>query len=137
MDKETVKHIEDMPLQDVNKQQNEVMQKNIYSIAILEYIQIEKTEIIYSTTELVALCPMTGLLDFYELHLKYVPFRNIPELKSLKMYLSVYKEIGILHEHLAQKVLKDFCDAVKPDSCELRLKVNVRGGILTEIICTK
>lgn len=129
--------IEDVSIEEVNNNQENIMNLKLAEIKVLNFISITNVEINYYTEELIALCPMTLIPDFYTLTIKYVPTVYIPELKSLKFYLLEIKDIKILHEHLAQKILHDFCDVVKPDSCEVYLKVNVRGGIKTEVICRK
>jgi 7-cyano-7-deazaguanine reductase len=58
-----------------------------------------------------------------------VPDEKIPELKSLKYYFLAYRDIPVLHEHLAQKIYEDFSEAVKPEKLRVELDVSVRGGI--------
>ncbi len=79
--------------------------------------------------ELTALCPTTGLPDFYTARLVYEPDESLIELKSLKYYLMSYRDKGIHHEELANDLLDDFISAVNPRWVYLELKVSVRGGI--------
>jgi len=129
--------IEDVSIEEVNNNQLNSMNQKLSKITVIDFILIEEVEVSYHTNELIALCPMTLIPDFYSLTIKYIPNNYIPELKSFKFYLLEYKDITILHEHLAQKILRDFCSVVKPDRCEVCLKVNVRGGIQTEVVCQK
>lgn len=83
--------------------------------------------------ELTAYCPMTKLPDFYTIVIKYEPGRRLMELKSLKYYLASYRDVGILHEELANAILGDIADAIDPRWISVELTVNVRGGIATTI----
>lgn len=87
----------------------------------------------HETDELTSVCPVTGLPDFYHLKISYFPKDLLVELKSLKFYLMGYRDMGILHEDLATKILKDFVAVVKPDSCLIDLVAASRGGILTHV----
>jgi len=104
---------------------------------------IEKTEYVfegqpetvrYFTDEVTALCPKTGLPDFYSLEIEYVPDRWLIELKSLKLYLIEYRNIGIFHEHLARKIYNDITEATGPASLKVIIRANTRGGISAEIV---
>jgi len=99
-------------------------------VAPYEYPETrEAVEYIYP--ELTAVCPQTGLPDYYILRIVYEPDKKLPELKSLKMYLIAYRNYGIWHEHLANKILEDFRRAVEPRWVYVELYVNNRGGIYT------
>jgi len=128
------KKIEDMPKEELEKRIKEVMEIELpYKINPIPYVGVKDELVSYSTDELVALCPMTGYPDFYELVIEYIPDKTIPELKSLKFYLMQYKEIPVSHEHLASKIFNDFKKVVKPKALKIRLKVARRGGIDTWI----
>lgn len=81
--------------------------------------------------EFTCICPKTGLPDFATLRIEYSPQEFCIELKSLKMYTIFYRNIGIFHEHVVNKILEDFIKAVKP--CWVRIigEFNPRGGIKT------
>lgn len=100
-----------------------------------EYVFAGQPETVrYFTDELTALCPNTALPDFYSLEVEYVPDRWLVELKSLKLYLIEYRNIGIFHEHLARKIYNDIKEAVSPLKLRVTLKARVRGGISAEIV---
>lgn len=80
-----------------------------------------------------ALCPTTQLPDFYTLRIIYEPNEKLVELKSLKLYLAQYRNVGIYHEELANEILEDIRDIIDPKWIFLELKVNVRGGIYTVV----
>lgn len=91
----------------------------------------------YNTEELIARCPITGYPDIYKLTIRYIPYKLIPELKSLKFYFMEYLELPISHEHIIVKIAKEFDKVVKPKSREFILEAAVRGGITTKITLGK
>ena len=64
--------------------------------------------------EFTSVCPKTGLPDFGRLVLRYVPDRSCLELKSYKMYLLAYRDLGIFQENVVNRVLRDVVKAAKP-----------------------
>ncbi len=92
-----------------------------------------RTSVEYVFPELSAVCPKTGLPDNYILRILYEPDKKLPELKSLKMYLLAYRNYGIWHEHLANKILKDFIKYVEPRWVFVELYAYNRGGIYTSV----
>ena len=83
--------------------------------------------------EFTAVCPKTGLPDFATLRITYVPDKACVELKSLKEYLLFYRDVGIFHEHVVNKVLEDVVAACQPRKVEVTGDFNVRGGIKTVV----
>lgn len=83
--------------------------------------------------ELTAVCPTTKLPDFYTIRLLYEPDENLIELKSLKYYFMEYRNVGIYHEELINKIMEDFKAVVKPNWIFIELEVAVRGGIASSI----
>ncbi len=79
------------------------------------------------------ICPKTGLPDFATVVIDYVPDRKCVELKSLKLYITAYRNVGIFHEHAVNKILDDFVRAVEPRSGEIRGVFAARGGISTTV----
>ena len=65
------------------------------------------TEVVIDTDEFTAVCPWTGLPDTGELVISYVPSHSCIELKSLKFYLLSYRDVGIVQEHAANRILND------------------------------
>lgn len=84
--------------------------------------------------EFTCICPKTGLPDFATLVIAYVPDRLCLELKSLKEYMLFYRDVGIFHEHVVNKVLADCVRACRPRSMEIRGVFNARGGIQTTAV---
>ena len=93
----------------------------------------QESEIIIDTDEFTAVCPWTGLPDQGKLIIKYVPFKKLMELKSVKYYLLSYRQVGIVQEHAANKILQDLVALCEPRKLSLTLDYNVRGGLHTEI----
>jgi len=85
------------------------------------------------TSEFTCICPKTSLPDFADIKLDYGPDQSCLELKSFKMYLLAYRDVGIFHEHLVNKVLEDIVKACSPRWAKLEIVMNPRGGITTTV----
>lgn len=83
--------------------------------------------------EFTAVCPKTGLPDFGVITISYKPDRHCLELKSLKEYYLFYRDIGIFHENVVNKVLEDLVAACEPVYMKVAAVYNVRGGIKTSV----
>ena len=83
--------------------------------------------------EFTAVCPKTGLPDFASIRVTYVPDERCVELKSLKEYFLSFRDIGIFHEHVVNKVLDDFVVACHPRKVEVVGEFNIRGGLKTVV----
>lgn len=86
--------------------------------------------------EFTCICPKTGLPDFATIYINYSPKKWCIELKSLKLYINWYRNLGIFHEHAVNKILEDIVNACKPRWCEVIGEFNVRGGIKTTVRAT-
>src|SRR3984893_13743598 len=71
-------------------------------------------EIVVDDPEFTSLCPETGLPDFGNIVIRYVPDRLCLELKSLKEYLQSYRNLGIFQENVVNQVLEDVVRWAKP-----------------------
>ena len=83
--------------------------------------------------EFTCICPKTALPDFALIKVSYKPAQVCLELKSLKLYLVEYREVGIFHEHLVNKLLDDFVHACQPRWMRVEVIMNPRGGIGTTV----
>ena len=83
--------------------------------------------------EFTCICPKTGLPDFATIKIDYKPQRYCVELKSFKLYLIAYRNVGIFHEHLVNRVLDDFIKAAKARYAKIEVVMNPRGGIATTV----
>lgn len=128
------KKIEDMTSKEIKQRISETMKIDFTdSINPIPYLGIVDETLLYEYNELVARCPMTGILDLYQLSIQYRPDKLIPELKSLKQYFLKWDPIPISHEHLAAKIFSDFKKVIQPKHLAIILKVAIRGGIKTEV----
>jgi len=84
--------------------------------------------------EFSCICPKTGLPDFAVIKIEYSPRDYCIELKSFKMYIVYYRNIGIFHEHVINKILDDFVAACKPRRAKISGIFNSRGGITTTVM---
>ena len=76
-------------------------------------------------------CPKTALPDFGTIHIQYVPNKYIVELKSLKLYVVKFRNVGIFHEHVTNRILDDFKKICNPKKIHVTGDFNPRGGIKT------
>lgn len=83
--------------------------------------------------ECTCICPKTGLPDFVRIKIAYSPLRTCVELKSLKLYIVAYRDVGIFHEHLINKILEDLVNACDPRWVRIEGIVSPRGGIQTTV----
>ena len=83
--------------------------------------------------EFTSVCPKTGLPDFGKLTLRYVPDKRCLELKSLKMYLLAYRNLGIFYENVVNRFLRDVVKAVRPVSATVTGEFTPRGGLHSQI----
>lgn len=90
-------------------------------------------EVTMTTPEFTCVCPKTGLPDFAVLTLTYVPDARCLELKSFKEYLLAYRDVGIFHENVVNRVLDDVVSTCKPRRATLTGVFNARGGIQTTV----
>lgn len=92
-----------------------------------------EAEITVETDEWNCVCPFSGLPDFGTLRIRYVPNALCLELKSLKYYVTSFRQVGIHQEHAANRVLEDLVRAVQPKRMEVTLDYRLRGGIHTVV----
>ena len=93
--------------------------------------QFPNYEIEIVIPEFTSVCPKTGLPDFGKLTLRYVPDKKCLELKSLKMYLLAYRNLGIFYENVVNRFLRDVVAAAKPVSATVIGEFTARGGLET------
>ena len=83
--------------------------------------------------EFTCICPKTGLPDFAVIKITYCPDQWCLELKSFKMYINEYRNVGIFHEHVVNRILDDLVAACKPRFMSVDGEFNLRGGIKTSV----
>ena len=114
----------------------DIQQEDEIDVGVLEAIPFDYpksgTEVLYETDEFTAVCPWTGLPDLAKLTISYVPTNSLVELKSLKYYLTSYRNVGILQEHAVNRILNDLVDLLKPVTMTIEAEYRERGGIKTK-----
>ena len=93
-------------------------------------------EIEISCPEFTSLCPKTGLPDFGEIRIRYVPRDLCIELKSLKYYIADFRNRGIFYEAVTNQILDDLVGAARPRRMTVVGDFSVRGGIKTVVTAT-
>ena len=112
-------NIREMETPNIETWKNEYSDKN-YTIEI-------------TNPEFTAVCPKTGLPDFGIIQISYIPDEQCVELKSLKEYFLFFRDVGIFHEHVVNKILADFVAACNPRRVEIVGDFHIRGGMKTVV----
>lgn len=84
-----------------------------------------------TSDELTAVCPVTGQPDLYVATIEFWPQALCIESKSLKLYLSGFRNEGHFCEALAVRIRDDVAERLElpPDKIRVTLKQKARGGI--------
>ena len=90
-------------------------------------------EISIRCPEFTSVCPKTGLPDFGEIRITYVPDQLCIELKALKYYLVEFRNKGIFYENVTNQILDDLVAVSRPRRMTVVGDFSVRGGIKTEV----
>ena len=83
--------------------------------------------------EFTSVCPKTGQPDFGTLTIIYCPAAKCVELKSLKLYLQLFRNEGIFYEHVTNFILDDLVAVTQPRWMKLVAAFTPRGGISTSV----
>lgn len=95
--------------------------------------QFKNYEITIAIPEFTSICPRSGLPDFGTITIRYIPDQWCVELKSLKIYILAYRNLGIFYENVVNRILRDFVKASKPVRAVVTGEFNVRGGMKSTI----
>jgi 7-cyano-7-deazaguanine reductase len=116
----------------------DIQTEEAIDLAVLEATPFDyagsATEVVYETDEFTFVCPWSGLPDFARLMIRYTPDRSLVELKSLKYYLTSYRNVGILQEHTVNRILQDLVQLLAPVSMVVEADYKERGGIQTKAV---
>ncbi len=82
------------------------------------------------------MCPKTGLPDFGEIEIHYVPGETCLELKALKYYFLEFRNKGIFYEQVVNQILDDLVAACRPRKMVVTGEFSVRGGMRSTIVAT-
>ncbi len=83
--------------------------------------------------EYTSVCPKTGLPDCATITIEYLPNHLCIELKSLKIYLLAYRNLGIFYENAVNRILADLVAACRPHSATVTGEFTARGGMRSRI----
>ncbi|MDH5560237.1 MAG: preQ(1) synthase [Deltaproteobacteria bacterium] len=93
--------------------------------------QYIKTE----TSEFSAVCPFSGLPDFGNLIIEYYPQGGkCVELKSLKYYMTSFRNVGIYQEAATKRIFKDLSKTLQTKRMRVTTLYQPRGGFVTTCI---
>lgn len=79
--------------------------------------------------EFTCLCPKTGQPDFAKIYISYIPGKYLVESKALKLYLFSYRNHGIFHEFVINKIADDLNKVINPKYIKVVGDFMPRGGI--------
>lgn len=82
-----------------------------------------------SLPEFTCKCPFSGYPDFATIHIIYVPYEKVIELKSLKLYINGYRDKYISHEESANQILDDLVEACDPLEATVKADFSPRGNV--------
>ncbi len=79
--------------------------------------------------EFTSLCPVTQQPDFATISIRYKPNRYIVETKSLKLYLTSFRNARHFNEDLTVCIAEDLYAQLQPHWIEVEGRFHSRGGI--------
>ena len=125
----------DMPK--TSKYQSFIKKKPKLSLPALEVVENAYPHrdyvVSFEIPEFTCVCPKTGLPDFAVIRIDYVPAKHLIELKALKYYINGFRNQGVFHESVANRILDDLVAAARPKRVKLEADFSVRGGIHTVV----
>lgn len=87
----------------------------------------------FSCPEFTSVCPVTGQPDFAHLVIDYIPDEKIVESKSLKLFLTSFRNHPSFHEHCTVSVAERIIEATKPKWLRIGGYWYPRGGIPIDV----
>ncbi len=105
--------------------------------AVLERVQNPQADWAYcvrfTAPEFTSLCPMTGQPDFAHLVIDYVPGEWLVESKSLKLYLTAFRNHGAFHEDCTVSIARKLVEVLAPQWLRIGGYWYPRGGIPIDV----
>jgi len=92
------------------------------------------SEVVCTSDEVTAVCPVTGQPDWYTVRIIYKPNKKCLESKSLKLYLQSFRNQGHFCEDLSHIIARDLTEALQPYTLEVRVIQKPRGGVAIESV---
>ncbi|NIA06364.1 MAG: NADPH-dependent 7-cyano-7-deazaguanine reductase QueF [Actinobacteria bacterium] len=90
----------------------------------------------HTSNEFTSVCPKTAQPDFATVVISYLPNKWCVELKSLKLYLTDYRNQGIYYEDVTNVILNDLAKLCEPRWMQIECNWNVRGGISSRTVAS-
>lgn len=87
----------------------------------------------FTCPEFTCLCPRSGFPDFATIYIKYIPDQKCVELKSLKLYINKFRNVGVYHEDVTNTIMTDLINLLDPHELDVTADFTVRGNIHTVI----
>ena len=104
-----------------------------YTPEVLEAIDNKNFERDYfvklTCNEFTCVCPITHQPDFATIIINYIPDKKLVESKSLKLYLTSFRNFGTFHEDVVNTIASDLIKLLEPRYIEVIGDFSVRGGI--------
>ena len=106
--------------------------------AVLETVPHERGEgppaiVRFTCPEFTSLCPVTGQPDFAHLVIDYAPDGRLVESKSLKLFLTSFRNHGAFHEECTLQIAGRIVDATRPLWLRIAGYWYPRGGIPIDV----
>ncbi len=105
--------------------------------AIIETVPNPHSEVSYlvrfTCPEFTSICPVTGQPDFAHLVIDYVPRGHLVESKSLKLYLTSFRDQGSFHEDCTIKIALRLVKELNPIWLRIGGYWYPRGGIPIDV----
>ncbi|MGR3621512.1 preQ(1) synthase [Pseudophaeobacter sp.] len=105
--------------------------------AELERVQNPQADVSYNVRftapEFTSLCPMTGQPDFAHLVIDYVPGDWLVESKSLKLFLTSFRNHGAFHEDCTVSIARRLAEFLEPRWLRIGGYWYPRGGIPIDV----
>jgi 7-cyano-7-deazaguanine reductase len=87
----------------------------------------------FTAPEFTSLCPVTGQPDFAHIVIDYVPDAWLVESKSLKLYLTAFRNHGAFHEDCTVRIGRDLVERLSPHWLRIGGYWFPRGGIPIDV----
>jgi len=87
----------------------------------------------FTCPEFTSICPKTGFPDFATIFIRYQPDVWCVELKSLKLYINKFRDMGVFHEDVTNLIADDLINLLDPHEIEVVADFTVRGNIHTVV----
>ncbi len=105
--------------------------------AVLERVPNPHADTVYvarfTSPEFTSICPVTGQPDFAHLVIDYVPNEWLVESKSLKLYLSAFRNHGAFHEDCTVAIGRRLVGLLEPHFLRIGGYWYPRGGMPIDV----